>query len=687
MPLPAEIQKSIDAKNWNKLDDLWTEMLLDESLPVETFIDIAETLKKINEKDHALILLEMLAQHLESLQQYEDALAVYKHMLFFAKHDSDIRPHIINLYKKIYADSEHITDYIETSGLSQDEPILKTLQRLDDFLTYDIGRSFYFERYGIGTVIEVIPSKREIVIDFEKKKRHFLTIDVARGLLKPIDKDHFLYLKSMDIERLRGQLADPVKLVKKILKDLGEPLTAAAIKTHLKGIINDRHISKTWERTRKKLENDADIRIAGHAAKTYSYLKSGTDKKQAVKEDFFKASLQDKYLLAEEFAQTSSSLFTEIADDLVRSANLMYKEHPGLALDIYMLCNDTSITARWQYNTDLLLDQYEAAALLHDMHNTDHQQRVLTRLKDRHGAAWAQEFKKLLFESEQPRLLEEIAAFLSEVPDMLTDIYYMIFSMSKNYPRHYQWMLKKIQSGELSEYLHPSYISKIIDSLNYVKGIKGIVIKILSLDRFDAHIKNAQEDEAKRIFNVIQTNSVLAEYQKRDYMRILEHYFPHFFKKGTESIYSTEESFEKKKAELDHLINVEIPANKKEISRARDFGDLSENFEYKAAKEKQAQLHEKARIIETALAQVTMIKPENIDTSSVTVGCRVTLKEKNSNEKIIYTILGRWDTDLSKNIISHEAPVAHQLLNKKIDEYVVLNQIEYEIVEISNAFK
>lgn len=686
MTLPPEIRHIIDEKNWNELDDQWTEMLLNDTVTVETLIEISDALRDVHEKERALTLLEMLAQHLESLRRNQAALTVYKKMLFFARRDTQIRPHIIRLYKAIHAKSEHIHDYIEISGLMRDEPILKSLQRLEDFLTYDIGTDFYFERYGIGSVVEVNPGKREIVIDFEKKKRHFLTIDVARGLLAPIDKDHFLYLKSRNIEELRRQIDTPVDLIKKILADIGEPLTAPDIKAHLRGIVDDRLINKTWERARKKLAKDSQIRIFGHAAKKYAYLKAGTDKNQAAKEDFVRASLPDKYLLAEEFVRTSPGLFSEISDDLVRSANRMYGKYPGLAIEIQMLCNDNNVAAQWQYDIGMLLEQHAASTLLHGMHNADHQQRTLALLKDRYGTSWPQEFKKLFFQVEQPRLFDGIAALLAHLPQMLADIHFMVFSMSKDYQQHYQWMLKRIQGGELPEYLQPSYLPRIIESLNYVKGIRGTVMKILSLDRFDTYIENAQEDEAKRIFNAIQSNGVLAEYQKRDFMRIIEHHFPDFFRHEDKTIYATEMSLQQKKKELDHLINIDIPTNKKEISRAREFGDLSENFEYKAAKERQAQLFEKVRLIENALTRVRLIKPEEIDTNTVTVGCRVKLAPLTKDETVEYTILGRWDIDLSKNVISNEAPVALVLLGKGTGHHVVLNEIEYKIVEIANAF-
>jgi len=136
---------------------------------------------------------------------------------------------------------------------------------------------------------------------------------------------------------------------------------------------------------------------------------------------------------------------------------------------------------------------------------------------------------------------------------------------------------------------------------------------------------------------------------------------------------------------LNKIITIEIPENKKDISRAREFGDLSDNFEYKAAKERQDQLYQKVRIIESELEKIQTINPATITTDRVSIGTKIRLKNLQDNKSIYFTILGRWDTDLEKNIIANEAPVAKSLLNKVPGDHIKINEIEYEIVEIEKG--
>jgi transcription elongation factor GreA-like protein len=188
-------QNAVKHKDFEKLDDIWPELITDKQTKLENLFEITSALKKSGESERALFLLELLASHCESEAEHHKAIVVYKHILQYRKEDDTIRKKLVALYKEAYHESLHITEYLQISGLNESKPLFKSLERLEEFLYYDIGKCFYFERYGIGEVIDIIPLKSEIVINFEKKERHFLSLAVAKGILTPIPKDHFLYKK------------------------------------------------------------------------------------------------------------------------------------------------------------------------------------------------------------------------------------------------------------------------------------------------------------------------------------------------------------------------------------------------------------------------------------------------------------------------------------------------------------
>jgi transcription elongation GreA/GreB family factor len=148
-------------------------------------------------------------------------------------------------------------------------------------------------------------------------------------------------------------------------------------------------------------------------------------------------------------------------------------------------------------------------------------------------------------------------------------------------------------------------------------------------------------------------------------------------------------SLQRRKTELEELVNKKIPENSKEIGLARSYGDLRENFEFKAAKEMQAVLMRRKSELERDLHRARGTAFESPDLSQVSIGTVVTLRDTNSNEAETYSILGAWDGDPERSIISYQAAIAQSLLGHRLGEIVELTAEEdtgrYAIVAIEAA--
>jgi transcription elongation GreA/GreB family factor len=150
------------------------------------------------------------------------------------------------------------------------------------------------------------------------------------------------------------------------------------------------------------------------------------------------------------------------------------------------------------------------------------------------------------------------------------------------------------------------------------------------------------------------------------------------------------ESLERRKNEYHELVEKKIPANSKEIAIARSYGDLRENHEYKAAKEMQKLLMRQKAALETDLVRARGTDFANPNTEVVGMGSIVRATDLQTSQSEHFTILGAWDTDLDKGIISYLTPVAQALLNKKVGE-----EVEFEVqgvrhrhrIEAIEAFK
>ncbi len=117
-----------------------------------------------------------------------------------------------------------------------------------------------------------------------------------------------------------------------------------------------------------------------------------------------------------------------------------------------------------------------------------------------------------------------------------------------------------------------------------------------------------------------------------------------------------------------------IPANSKEIAIARSYGDLRENHEYKAAKEMQKLLMRRKGELEAQLVRSRGTDFLNPRTDLVSIGCKVHVTDLNTQHAETYALLGAWDFDAEKHVISYLSPIAQSLLNCKVGE-----EIEFEM--------
>jgi transcription elongation GreA/GreB family factor len=132
-------------------------------------------------------------------------------------------------------------------------------------------------------------------------------------------------------------------------------------------------------------------------------------------------------------------------------------------------------------------------------------------------------------------------------------------------------------------------------------------------------------------------------------------------------------SLERRKGEYEELVKVKIPANTKEIALARSYGDLSENFEFKAAKQMQSVLMRRKAELEQMLHNARGTSFENVDTSRVSIGTIVTVRAMETNKEETYTILGAWDGDPDRHIISYQTAIGQALLGHKASDVVTVN--------------
>jgi transcription elongation factor GreA len=138
--------------------------------------------------------------------------------------------------------------------------------------------------------------------------------------------------------------------------------------------------------------------------------------------------------------------------------------------------------------------------------------------------------------------------------------------------------------------------------------------------------------------------------------------------------------------ELKNLITVERPKIVAAIEHARSLGDLSENADYSAAKERQGFIEGRIQEINAKIARAQIIDPTTISTDKIVFGATVVLEEQESGQRISYKIVGVDEADIKKNKISITSPVARSLIGKKEGDDVEVNapkgKVVYSVIEV-----
>ena len=151
--------------------------------------------------------------------------------------------------------------------------------------------------------------------------------------------------------------------------------------------------------------------------------------------------------------------------------------------------------------------------------------------------------------------------------------------------------------------------------------------------------------------------------------------------------YMSQEGYDKLKAEIKHLEEVERPEVIRQIAEARDKGDLSENAEYDAAKEAQGKLEAKINQLKLTLMDAKILDSSKIKTDAVQILSKVEMKNVKTGATMTYTLVSESEANLRENKISVKTPIAQGLLGKKVGDIVSIRipqgTIELEIVNIS----
>lgn len=149
----------------------------------------------------------------------------------------------------------------------------------------------------------------------------------------------------------------------------------------------------------------------------------------------------------------------------------------------------------------------------------------------------------------------------------------------------------------------------------------------------------------------------------------------------------TPSGYERLREELERLIRIERPQITQAIAEARSHGDLSENAEYHAAKERQAFIEARIRELQDRIARAQVIDPSKVSQDKIAFGAKVKISDTETSEEKVFHLVGPDEIDVEAGRISIHSPVARSLIGRAIGDIVTVKApartVEYEILEIN----
>jgi transcription elongation factor GreA len=572
--------------------------------------------------------------------------------------------------------------------------------------------------WGFGRVSDWNLLLNHIVIDFAGRKSHPMQAQYAAENLTPLAPEHFLVRKATNLGSIK-KLAreDPEGLVRNIIESLGGQATVAQIGEWLVGdVLTEAEWKRWWESTKKFLKRSGafsipvkksePIQLRGEGMSHTDELIASFNKARQPKEQI--AALEQIIKFHQQFKEPEKQLQPIIAT-IENMAVRNQKMHPELAFELIIARDDFLERVPQLHTTHigltlskLILEEEKRLMSVLPKLPAAKEKRVLQALPSVLGPRWTERALQLM-QGSHGRMVAQIPRILSEAgqnAELRTMLERSIREHSATSDMLAWLCSERERWGEL---ITPDLLGAIFATLereqHNTPGRASKLHRALVEDRqlLGDIFKKADVAIARDAMRRLQLSPLFDELTKRSLLGRIVKVYPEL--EGMITGAQPEEkiaplivswsSLEKRKTEYEELVKVKIPENTKEIALARSYGDLSENFEFKAAKQMQTVLMRRKAELEQMLDNARGTSFENVDTSRVSIGTIVTLRDMETNKEETYTILGAWDGDPDRHIISYQTAIGQALLGHKAGDAIPLHTehgaAQFTIVSIQPA--
>jgi transcription elongation GreA/GreB family factor len=594
--------------------------------------------------------------------------------------------------------TDELTTCIETGTITQ--------EAADKLSHLTPGAYCKHRSWGLGQVAQWRLLTDQIVIDFKSKKGHVMQLQYAAESLEPLPADHILARIAADPASLRKEAQeDPATLMKLLLQGHGGKATVDEIIADLvPDIFSTADFKKWFDSAKKRLKADGHFVVPTKKTAPFELQESSVPIHERLLEEFHQArhpkeqaSIIDSLLKFIADFKEDTSFVHQLNRELEQAAKRSGRIHATRAIE-FLLARDEltshlppaeqkessfSVSSLLQESSGKLREIFEELPVVK-------YRRLLALFPESFQERWQTEAQQLLRQAE-PRLIGEIFRLFES--QQAREVFYNFTlraiserSISSDFLK---WLCQE-RSDAFPELINPELFLAILSvlerDLHSETRRGGPLQELLFKDRelvgdlfHQSDLETARHAIRKigssPVFNDLDRRSLLARILKVHpelETIVMDDASKESSSKREETLTVSWQSLERRKNEYEHLVTKLIPQNTKDISTARSYGDLRENFEFKSAKEQQRVLLRQKAEFEEMFNQARGTNFENPDTTAVSIGTIVTLQDHQSGQQDVYSVLGAWDSAPEKGWISYQTAIGQALLGHSCGESIIL---------------
>lgn len=555
--------------------------------------------------------------------------------------------------------------------------------------------------WGFGQIRSYDESAQRLTIDFKGKAGHAMDPAFCVSTMEVLHPRHLLVRRETEPARISELIANqPAQLVVEALQAYpNQAATAIELEIVLAQVLGEEKFKKWWAAARKQIAQDARLSVPAKKTECYVVRETPVSAEDGIREQFTSTrSARRRITLAEELmaavdGKASPGDLGAILDGLaesVRESNQLDAAERlyGAAVrdDLAKLLGRTDAFEPSQ--ASLIANTRDLPAIAEKI-PVHFQARFLRLIRDTHPIE-ARDVLFQLLKTSQGKFTTECINFLIEEghADHLAETLRRWQTEQNLRAPVLLWIVKNRDSKKFAKLLHdlitPRLLSAIFFAIDY-EALQAASARRIPLadilsedtDLIPDLLSTADPETARDLANTLMLNQGFEELTKKSLLARFIKIFPKIqslvaadAEGKDEQLIVSRASYDRKREEYDQIVAKKIPENSKAIAAAREHGDLRENSEFKMAKQDQSVLMAQKAQLERDLARARVTDFKDATTDQASIGTVVAVRKVADGSTSTFTILGAWDGDPDRHIISYKTAFGAALLGRKPGEVV-----------------